>query len=146
MANSRSPERVGGYLLLTMGTEEKGKEMTTKEKETCADKIGSELADREAEIKRLFDLANDSEDDNERDRAWEDLNSMDYGISESKVYRVIWSGGGPADWIEITTDKYGTIEKVEYIYQDWFDGARKEVAENSAVWQYAEMMLERVSA
>lgn len=118
--------------------------METKQK-TCAELIGSELADREAYLAELFKKQEDG-DFTEQDEAFTEMSQMSYGIDVKKVYKVIWSGGGPADWIEITTDAEGNLEGVEYIYQDWFDGARKEVQEGSAVWRYAEGILEMMEA
>ena len=114
--------------------------MNTKE-QTCSERIGAELEDREKQLAELF-TKTESEDQEEADSAWEEIYEMAYGISQFKTYRVIWSGGGPADFIDITTDKEGDITRVEYVYQDWFDGARKPVEEDSAVWRYAEMILE----
>lgn len=110
---------------------------------TCAERIEDELKDREEQLRDLF-TQTESEDQEEVESAWEEIHSMAYGISEFRTYRVIWSGGGPADFIDIITDQGGEIQKVEYVYQDWYDGARQEVKEGSAVWRYAEMILEGV--
>lgn len=111
---------------------------------TCAEKIGSELADREERLVELFAKVDD--DDSEMsDEAREEVSEMAYGIDVYSVAKVTWSGGGPADWIEITYNKHDLI-KVEYVYQDWFDGARLTVDEDSAVYRYAEEMLEWLSA
>ena len=117
---------------------------TTEQRKTCAELIGSELADREAQLAELFDKIN-SEDQEQADEASQEVNEMAYGITVYSVAKVIWSGGGPADWIEITFDKYDII-KVEYVYQDWYDGARREVAQDSPVYRYAEDMLEMLNA
>jgi hypothetical protein len=117
---------------------------TTEQRKTCADLIGSELADREQQLADLYEKMN-GEDEEQADQASEEVHEMAYGISVYSVAKVIWSGGGPADWIEITFDKYDLI-KVEYIYQDWYDGARVAVEEDSAVWRYAEEMLEGLNA
>jgi hypothetical protein len=119
--------------------------METKQ-ETCAERIGQELADREAELHRLYAVIDSGDGMDLEDEAYNEINEMSYGIEVKKVYKVIWSGGGPADWIEITTDSEGDIEKVEYIYQDWYDGARKQVEQDSSVWRYAEGILEMMSA
>jgi len=115
----------------------------TKQK-TCAELIDSELADREEQISELFAKI-DSEDSKQNDEGWEELHEFGYGVSVYSVARVTWSGGGPADFIEITYDKHDLI-KVEYVYQDWFDGARVAVEENSAVYRYAQDILEGLSA
>lgn len=119
--------------------------METKQA-TCAELIGQELEDRERELARLYAVIDSGDGMDKEDEAYNEINEMAYGIEIKKIFKVIWSGGGPADWIEITTDENGDIEKVEYIYQDWYDGARKQVEEDSAVWRYAEGILEMMSA
>jgi hypothetical protein len=117
---------------------------TTEQRKTCADLIASELADREQYLANLYEEMNSDEQETS-DRASEEVQEMAYGIQVYSVAKVIWSGGGPADWIEITFNKYDLI-KVEYIYQDWYDGAKVNVGEGSAVWRYAEEMLEGLNA
>ena len=119
--------------------------METQNK-TCAELIGSELADREAELARLYSVIDSGDGMDLEDEAYNEINEMSYGIDIKKVFKVIWSGGGPADWIEIVTDNEGNLERVEYVYQDWYDGARLDVKEGSAVWRYAEGILEGVCA
>lgn len=108
---------------------------TTREK-SCADLIASELSDREQQLKDLYTLADDGDDD-----AREQIYQMAYGIDKREILRVIWSGGGPADYLEITHSD-GDILRVEYLYQDWYDGARLDVLEGSAAYRYAEEIVE----
>jgi hypothetical protein len=107
-----------------------------KQLSNCESKIEAELKDREDYLAGLYAM-----DDLDSDEAREQINEMAYGISTMKITRVIWSGGGPADHIEIFHDEAG-IDRVEYVYQDWYDGARRPVEEGSAVYRYAEEILE----
>jgi hypothetical protein len=103
----------------------------------CEDRIDNELKDREEYLAGLYAMS-----DEDSDEAREQINEMAYGISTMKVTRVIWSGGGPADHIEIFHDEAG-IDRIEYVYQDWFDGARRPIThEDSAIYRYAEEILE----
>ena len=108
----------------------------TMRERSCADLIASELSDREQQLKDLYTLADDGNDD-----AREEIYEMAYGIDRREILRVIWSGGGPADYLEIT-HKDGDILRVEYLYQDWYDGARLDVSEESAAYRYAEEIVE----
>jgi hypothetical protein len=110
--------------------------MNATQGKTCADLIAGELKDREDQLKELYQMIDLDSDD-----ARDDLNSMAYGIDRLEVIRVIWSGGGPADHLEITTSG-GEIVKVEYVYQDWYDGARLTVQEDSPAYRYANEILE----
>jgi hypothetical protein len=108
----------------------------TLERKSCADLIAGELKDREEQLEELYALADDG-DDNAREQIYE----MAYGIDRREIVRIVWSGGGPADYLEITHND-GEILKVEYLYQDWYDGARLDVEEGSAAYRYAEEILE----
>ena len=102
----------------------------------CEDRIDNELKDREDYLAGLYAMS-----DEDSDEARENISEMAYGVDTMKVTRVIWSGGGPADWIEIFHNEAG-IDRVEYVYQDWYDGARRPVSEGSAVYRYAEEILD----
>ena len=107
-----------------------------KREMSCADLIAGELADREQQLKDLYTLADDGDDS-----AREEIYEMAYGIDRREILRVTWSGGGPADYLEITHSG-GDILRVEYLYQDWYDGARLDVSEESAAYRYAEEIVE----
>jgi hypothetical protein len=107
---------------------------------SCADLIAGELKDRELQLEQLY-TAIDSGDEMRESDARDELYSMAYGIDRREIVRIVWSGGGPADYLEITHSG-GDIIRVEYLYQDWYDGARIEVLEGSAAYRYAEEMME----
>lgn len=105
--------------------------MTTKESK-CADLIDDNMKSREDHIRQVMD--NPNHDDYFDDPA--------LSISVRQVTTVCFSYGGPADYLEITWQRNGGIEKVEYLYQDWFDGARREVLEDSPLYEYARNVIE----
>jgi hypothetical protein len=116
--------------------------METVKDKTCAARIDGELKGREQDLADLFRIIDDRESgDTAQDSAYDDIYNFAYGIDTTQVTRVIWSGGGPADFIDIFHNLDG-ITRVEYIYQDWYDGARREISENSPVWRYADLILE----
>ena len=112
---------------------------STMREKSCADLIASELSDREQQLKDLYALADDGNDD-----AREEIYEMAYGIDKREILRITWSGGGPADYLEITHSG-GDILRVEYLYQDWYDGARLAVDDDSPAYRYAEEILEMMS-
>lgn len=115
---------------------------------SCEARIGQELADRERHLDTLFTIFDDKDctaTEEERDEAIDKIYLMAYGSDTYKVTRLTWSGGGPADWIEVQHDVDG-IRRIDYVFQDWYDGARREVEEGSAVWRYASMMLDGLEA
>ena len=104
----------------------------------CAEMIASELESREEDLLSYYRII-DSDDvlEEDRERAIQAIQEMAYGIDTRIVSRVIWSGGGPADYLEITRNELGEILLVEYLYQDWYDGAKLTVSEDSPAYRYA---------
>lgn len=116
--------------------------MNTIQELKCADKIASELKDREEYLSDLYAVIDsDTASDSDQDQAREEINEMAYGIDTRTISRVIWSGGGPADYLEIT-HKDGEILAVDYLYQDWYDGAKLSVEEDSPAYRYALELIE----
>jgi hypothetical protein len=111
--------------------------MTTTTNPTCADRIGAELADREAQIKAMLEQAEDSEYYGDEEAIYE----LALSITVEKVATICLSWGGPADYLEITYGE-GGIRKMVYRFSDWFDTATTEVEEGSNLWNYGVMMLE----
>lgn len=49
-------------------------------------------------------------------------------IDRKEVVRVCFSWGGPADYIDVYIDPEDkTIYRAVYLFQDWFDGAEREI-------------------
>lgn len=112
--------------------------MTTETKqETCNQRIGQELASREADMKALFDKAEETEYYGDEESVYEYALSID----TKKVTTICLSYGGPADYIEITHDEDG-VQKMVYRFSDWFDTATQEIEEGSALWRYGVIMLD----
>ena len=87
-----------------------------------------------AQILEGFDL------DSLRDAAREYEEAGLLEVSRLTVFKVLLSTGGPADWLEIAcegdTPRYQPLEgageylepvRITYVFQDWYDGARREL-------------------
>lgn len=55
------------------------------------------------------------------ERMWE----LPLGVSESRVYRIDLSTGGPGDWYEVHADDDKTVTRIVYHFNDWFDHAER---------------------
>jgi hypothetical protein len=113
--------------------------MNTTQEQTCTNRIGQEMADRELQIRELYEKASESEYYGDEERIYE----LALSIDTAKVTTICLSYGGPADYLEITHDADG-IRKMVYRFSDWFDTATLEVEEDSHLWNYGVMMLEGV--
>ena len=127
---------------------ELGAQLEEIKAKNCEARIEGKLRDREFHLETLFTIFDDKNctaTEEERDGASNEIYEMSYGSDTFKVTRFTWSGGGPADWIEVHHDGDG-IKRIEYVFQDWYDGARIDVPSVSPVWRYAEMMLDGLEA
>lgn len=97
---------------------------------TCAERIGEQLEMLEQEIAGALEHADDPNVDDYYE------GTTIYGIQRLETIRLQLSGGGPADFVEIIASE-GEIQRVEYLFQDWFDSARVVVSEDSPVYEWA---------
>lgn len=72
--------------------------------------------------------------DDLRELVSERFNELPLSLETFRTVKVLLSTGGPADWLEYTVDDTedatgGEIVGVEYVFQDWFDGARVRLAD-----------------
>ena len=98
--------------------------------EPCKDRIQAELAQRNAQLRLLMDHPDPDEY----------FDDPALAIDQYEFTRVCFSYGGPSDYLEIK-HKFGEIVSAEYVFHDWFDGARTEVAEGTPMYEYAENLL-----
>lgn len=56
--------------------------------------------------------------------AYERMYEMPLSVTTKRLVEVLISTGGPEDAFVATVDDDGTIERIEYVFKDWFDGAR----------------------
>lgn len=59
--------------------------------------------------------------------AHERMEGGNYGFSVYKVFRYVWSGGGPSSQLEVDVDEDGDVVGARFRFQDWFDGAVREL-------------------
>ena len=104
--------------------------MTTKQ-ETCRERIAQEMKEREEQIRTL--VSNPDSDWVQDDPA--------LSIDRREVFTICLSWGGPADYLEVTTNE-GEIEKIIYRFSDWWDTATLEVTEDSPLYEYARFQVQ----
>jgi len=73
-----------------------------------------------------------------REQALEGWSEYPLCVEVKKLLRVDLSTGGPADRFEVTLDDDGQPECIQYVFQDWFDGARRSLSgdEFDAAWAF----------
>ena len=96
---------------------------------TCEERIDSQLSNLEEACADLVKTFYDGDEQGE----W---NNYPLAVSTRQVTKVELSWGGPSDFLTIQHE--GTeVYSVTYHFQDWFDGAIRQVEEGSKVWEYA---------
>ena len=115
--------------------------METKQA-TCAERIAEEMKDREEYLQSLQNRAEEDENCND----YEEIYELALSVDTKKLTTVCLSWGGPADYLDILWTEKDGIFTVTYRFEDWFDSAERKVQEGSALWQYAEMIIEAEGA
>jgi hypothetical protein len=115
--------------------------MSDNEKKTCQDLIQSKYEETASYMETIIDaIANDEEIEGE------DANTVFWDlpleITSSRVIKILFSTGGPADWINVFVDSDNYIQYIEYHYQDWFDHASMKVSKNSYIYEYAQRVVD----
>ena len=115
--------------------------MSDNEKKTCQDLIQSKYEECASYMETVIDaIANDEEIEGE------DANTVFWDlpleITSSRVIKILFSTGGPADWINVFVDSDNYIQYIEYHYQDWFDHASMKVSKNSYIYEYAQRVVD----
>ncbi len=99
--------------------------MVTK---TCEQRIDAELTSRIEDFQHIIERAQAAEglrecdQDEAAETGWDEF---PLHVEAKRVVVVLLSTGGPHDEFRCTVDEDGDIERIEYIFQDWFDGASR---------------------
>ena len=123
--------------------------------DSCESRIQSNMDNCEEYLSFMFKVVDsetlDEDDENDKkvmqlieDEGLNEDTIYEYalGISIQKVMRIELSTGGPASFIEAYLDGENNVDEVFYHYQDWFDGAKRKVSSDSAIFRYAQFMAE----
>jgi hypothetical protein len=106
---------------------------------TCSERIAKQMQSMNETLEELYDKINQFEDSEVNEEGMDEYINLPLSIETFKIIKVLFSTGGPADWIEIKVDEDdGEVIDVDYHFSDWFDHAQVKVEKNSYLWQYAE--------
>lgn len=129
--------------------------MSNTKQKTCQERIEEEYRRAEDYLELMFrvyddDLDEDDEDDKEilkqvKDEEIDNQSIYEYaaGSSMKRLLTIELSGGGPSSHIEAIINEDNVVESAQYVFLDWFDGARRKVNEDSAMFRYVEWEAER---
>lgn len=122
---------------------------------SCQERIEEEYRRADDYIELMFkvyddDLDEDDEDDKEilkqvKDEEIDNQTIFEYaaGSSIKRLLTIELSGGGPSSHIEAIINEDNVVESAQYVFLDWFDGARRNIYKDSAMFRYVEWEAER---
>jgi len=129
--------------------------MSNTKQKTCQERIEEEYRRADEYLELMFrvyddDLDEDDEDDKEllkqvEDEEIDNQTIYEYaaGSSMKRLLTIELSGGGPSSHIEAIINEDNVVESAQYVFLDWFDGARRKINEDSAMFRYVEWEAER---
>jgi hypothetical protein len=98
--------------------------------ESCKNRIASHLKDRLADINKLWDAyLSGNEEVEDLGNIYEYGLAFDYVVNGQRRGYFRWqlSWGGPSDEFRFYCNDNLDLERIEYCFFDWFDGAKKVV-------------------
>lgn len=129
--------------------------MSNTKQKTCQERIEEEYHRTNDYLELMFrvlddDLDEDDEDDQKlieqvKDEEIDEQSIYEYaaGSNMKKLLTIELSGGGPSSHIEAIINEDNVVESAQYVFLDWFDGARRKINEDSAMFRYVEWEAER---
>ena len=129
--------------------------MSDTKQKTCQERIEEEYRRTDEYLELMFrvlddDLDEDDEDDQKlieqvKNEEIDEQSIYEYaaGSSMKKLLTIELSGGGPSSHIEAIINEDNVVESAQYVFLDWFDGARRKINEDSAMFRYVEWEAER---
>lgn len=85
--------------------------------------------EQRASLFNHWGVGEEASPDEVREAAIEAMEQLPLSIDKAEVFTVLLSTGGPHDEFQVTYDRENDeVTRIEYVFQDWFDGARRALA------------------
>jgi hypothetical protein len=101
---------------------------------SCEARIDEQLENLEESVIHPLEHYYDGDQEGE----W---NNYPLAVSTYQLTKIELSWGGPSDFLEVKHEG-ADILSITYHFQDWFDGARRDVEEGSKVWEYCATVIQ----
>ena len=111
--------------------------MTTEKR--CIDLVQERFEDRLATIQQALQNYNDGQEPDAEGGLFDIALGFDfvpfYTFEDQEEHYFRWqlSWGGPSDEFRVYTDNQNNINRIEYWYMDWFDGASVDCTDNETI-------------
>jgi len=120
--------------LSQIGKSGKDREMDQVKEKSCEARIDEQLENLEESVIHPLEHYYDGDQNGE----W---NNYPLAVSTYQLTKIELSWGGPSDFLEVKHEG-ADILSITYCFQDWFDGARRDVKEGSKVWEYCATVIQ----
>lgn len=123
---------------------------------SCEERIDDHMIRQEEYLELVFKVLDDYEFDQDDEDEKKQLQEIEdepidretiyeiaAGSNMKKILTIELSGGGPSSHIEAIIDEDGYIVSAQYVFLDWFDGARRNITRDSAMFRFVEWEAER---
>jgi len=109
--------------------------MTMTKEATCKERVRKHYQSRMADLTKLWELYNEGNDESDEDLGtfneyglcFDYVPKGTFGDQKRGYWRYQLSWGGPSDEFRFYSDETLSIDRIEYWFLDWFDGAKVNV-------------------
>ena len=115
--------------------------MEATKEATCSERIAAALASEEENLKDIYEVLDSNDHAFAHEGAYEKLYNYALGMSTHQETVITLSWGGPASYLEVTHEG-SEIIAVTYRFSDWFDTATQQLEEGSALYRYAQELID----
>ena len=127
MQERKCKDRIGDHFQRTVDNYQKAKDFFDTPKDQRAAKHFPNTRDEFEGYEDFFDYVNQS------GLSFDYVTPYTFKDQGTPYYRFQMSWGGPSDEFNVYTDSSKNIQKIEYWFKDWFDGASLDCTDNDLV-------------
>lgn len=112
--------------------------MLAKEEKSCEDRIDYMLASTTEDLENLVKEEDINDAINGYFLGFDFVEAGTFENQKEAYFRLQMSWGGPSDEFRVFTNPDYSIHRIEYHFQDWFDGAVRDVTNNETIFDFIE--------
>ena len=136
MQERKCKDRIGDHFQRTVDNYQKAKDFFNTPKDQRAAKHFPNTRDEFDGHEDFFDYVNQS------GLSFDYVTPYTFKDQGTPYYRFQMSWGGPSDEFNVYTDSSKNIQKIEYWFKDWFDGASLDCTDNELVKEICSWFVE----
>ena len=110
--------------------------MLAKDEKSCEDRIDYMLTSTTEDLENLLKEEDVNSAINGYFLGFDFVEAGTFENQKEAYFRLQISWGGPSDEFRVFTNPDYTIHRIEYLFQDWFDGAVRDVTNNETIFDF----------